>query len=361
MRLSYTAGLLLVLANGTLAQDVQGRLGEALEELHFSRFDTAAVAFRQVLKSAPSLVIAQYDLGVCYFAQGQFEAARRAFNMTLKLAAGHRFATYYLGRIDLLEDRPREAIENFRSVSSGKPVADEFYYLGSAYFREGDIPESIRALKRALEVNPADHRAHFLLARVYRRAGDSATAEAEFRLSAKIRQEYQDKARDIERCRAGLVSLPGNQAIALCRQALDGVDPVKLVSLGALFAENGMFEAALPPLSRASRIDPDNFDAQFNFGLTYFQMKRYSLSSRSLRRPPYAPNRSRQRRFWGLLFSQPEMTMPHLSNSGMLTAFNPRIPRCPAFSSVSSEFSPSMPEPRAISGQPRALWSKHFY
>jgi tetratricopeptide (TPR) repeat protein len=283
MRFSLIAAALLLTFKGVAAtENARALLGMGLENLQFERFEAAANYFRRALEIDPKLVTAQYDLGVCMFAEGRFDDARIAFQKTLQLAGNHRFAAYYLARVDLLQNRVEESIKEFEELGKGKTVADELYYVGAAYFRNKQPELAMQTLNRAVEVLPKDNRVHFLLARVYRELGRNSDAEKEFKVSAQIRAESQTKAREITGCETALKALAREPAIEQCKRLLDGTDSMMLVSLGALLAQKGYMDAALVSLNRATRLDPENYEAAFNLGLTYFKVKQYADAKSAL-------------------------------------------------------------------------------
>jgi tetratricopeptide (TPR) repeat protein len=250
-------------------------LGQGLKHLEQARYEQAIEAFRKALDLDPGLVTAHYDLGVAYFSLNQFDEARQAFEEVWSRSPGHRFAAYFLARLDLVRGDLDGAIRGFRALLREKPVADELYYLGSAYFRKGEMQQAIQILQRASDMHSGDYRIPFLLALAYRKTGQARLAERQAALSEELRNSYRQKSREILECNTALNSQKGESAVQQCRQLLDGVDPTKLVSLGVLLAERQLYEAALPPLAKAARIDPENYEPQFNLGLTYFRLKKY--------------------------------------------------------------------------------------
>lgn len=282
MRLALGISIVLVFGVSARAQDSKAALGNGLEQLRQAHFELAARALRRAIELDPFLTIAYYDLGICYFADGQFEDAEKVFRHTLRLSPGNRFAQYYLARISLIQDQVPQAISGLEVLVRGGPVADEFYYLGSAYWHEGNLAAAIQSLKKAAQVKPTDSRVHYLLARIYRRAGKTAEAEQELRRSSELRASSQKDAQQINSCESALRSLPENAAVDECRRLLDGSDPVKLVSLGALFAQKGELKAAIEPLTRATHLDPEDYESHFNLGLVYIHLKRYPEAKQSL-------------------------------------------------------------------------------
>jgi tetratricopeptide (TPR) repeat protein len=251
-------------------------LGEGLKYLEQARYEQAIRAFRHALDLDPTLVTARYDLGVAHFAVGQIDEARQALEDVLRRNPGHSFATYFLARVDLVEGQVDSAIRGFRKLLvAQKNVADELYYLGSAYFRKQDLPQAIHFLQKAATSTPADYRIHLLLGHAYRKADRMQEAAQAYALSEQYRSTYRRKSREILECNTLLNSHALELSLQQCRQLLDGVDPLKLVSFGVLLAERQLYDEAIPPLAKAAQLDPENFEPHFNLGLTYFRIKKY--------------------------------------------------------------------------------------
>jgi Flp pilus assembly protein TadD len=277
----HASGFLLLLVSGGIvlaAEDTKSLLGQALDQIELNRYEEAAVALERAVHLDPALAIAHYDLGVCYFALGRFDSARQSFVEARRLKANVPFTTYYLARLDLLEGQIDRAILGFESLSGGPPLADELYYLGSAYFRKGDFESAMRSLSKAISGKPEDARAHFLLARVYRKLGREEKAAEEFAAFEQYRSADQQSARDILACDSAFALEPADTALARCRELLDGTDPTRLVSLGIALAQRQLYEAAQAPLAKAERLDPENFEPHYNLGLTYFKVRDYAAA-----------------------------------------------------------------------------------
>lgn len=277
----HASGFLLLLVSGGIAlaaEDTKSLLGQALDQIELNRYEEAAVALERAVHLDPALAIAHYDLGVCYFALGRFDSARQSLVEAQRLKVNGRFTTYYLARLDLLEDQIDRAILGFESLSGGPPLADELYYLGSAYFRKGDFESALRSLSKAILRKPEDARAHFLLARVYRKLGREKNAAEQFAASEEYRSADQQRARDILACDSAFAFQPPDTALARCRELLDGTDPTRLVSLGIALAQRQLYEAAQAPLAKAERLDPENFEPHYNLGLTYFKVRDYAAA-----------------------------------------------------------------------------------
>jgi len=258
---------------------------QGLKDLEQARYQQAVAAFRQALELDPSLVTARYDLGVAYFSLEKFAESRPVFEAVLRQNPRHHFARYFLARVDLILGNSDAAIHGFRALPQNKPVADELYYLGSAYFREGDSQQAAQTLERAAASKPRDYRVRLLLARCYEKLGRKAEAEHQYALSEKIRENYRSKSQAILGCHSALFiqfpQAPG-PGVERCRELLDGDDPTKLVSLGVLLAERGLYAQAVTPLVKAAQLDPENYEPYFNLGLTYFNLKDYGNARKPL-------------------------------------------------------------------------------
>jgi Flp pilus assembly protein TadD len=206
------------------------------------------------------------------------------FEAVLRYDPKHNFARYFLARVDLILGNLDAAIRNFQALPHDQPVADELYYFGSAYFRKGEFQQGVRTLERAAAAKPADYRVRLLLARCYETLGRKSEMERQYALSEKIRDSYHVKSREILECHSALfVQFPQDPGpgIERCNELLDGDDPTKLVSLGVLLAERGLYAQATAPLGKAAQLDPENYEPQFNLGLTCFKVKDY----RNARKP----------------------------------------------------------------------------
>src|SRR5262245_51262942 len=257
------------------SEEAKSLLSKGLQYLDQARYQQAIASFREALEIDPGLTTARYDLGVAYFSDGQFTEARQCFQEVLRSNPDHTFSLYFLARLDLTEGDLENAIRGFRLLLGQEPVADELYYLGSAYFRKEAMQEAIGILQKAAASKPNDYRVPLLMARAYQKTGQGTQAEEQAALSDKLRDSYRRKSREILECNTVLNSQAAESAVPRCQQLLDGTDPTKLVSLGVLLAERQLFPQAISPLEKASRLDPENYEPQFNLGLTYFKMKKY--------------------------------------------------------------------------------------
>jgi tetratricopeptide (TPR) repeat protein len=100
-------------------------------------------------------------------------------------------------------------------------------------------------------------------------------AEQEYALSTEMREHYNDAAKQSVACMQALNKDATDVVRRSCEQLFDPNDPDKLTTLGMLYGENGRYQEALVPLSRAAQLDPQSFEVYHNLGLTYFRLRQF--------------------------------------------------------------------------------------
>ena len=162
--------LAIALAAASQAQDTaEQHLGKGYDALRQDRYDAAVAEFRAALRLDPTLVMrARFPLGVALFELKQSVEARREFEAVRREAGDHPNVSYYLGRLDLLDQNFAGAVRNLGKAVAQPPFPDTAYYLGLAYFKQGDLPAAEKWLHQAAQLNPRDSLARYQLAMVYR-------------------------------------------------------------------------------------------------------------------------------------------------------------------------------------------------
>src|SRR5258708_27509701 len=114
--------------------------------------------------------------------------ARRDFGAVRLEAGEHTNISYYLGRLDLDELHYESAIRNLNQAIVQPPFPDTAYYLGFAYFKQGDLTAAEKWLKEAAQLNPHDARVQYQLGVVYRKQGREQEAKQAIAWSGEQRQ-----------------------------------------------------------------------------------------------------------------------------------------------------------------------------
>ncbi len=254
----------------------EAHLGKAYDSLKQDRYDEAASEFRAALKLDPTLTLrARFPLAVALFEMKKFDEARQEFEAVHREVGDHPNVLYYLGRVDLEERKFESAIRNLNEAAAKPPFPDTAYFLGYAYFKQGDMAAAERWLKEAALTNPRDARIPYQLGLVYRKQGREEEAKKALALSDELRQREDNESRLRMECAQKLDQGLRDEARAVCEQLYDPNDAEKLTELGTIYGQHGDSEAALKPLRRAAELVPQSPQMQYNLALAYFQLNRF--------------------------------------------------------------------------------------
>jgi Flp pilus assembly protein TadD len=259
------------------AEQAEVHLGKGYEALKQERYGDAATEFRTALKIDPTLVMrARFPLAVALFEEHKGAEARQELE-TVRQAVGEQPSIcYYLGRLDLEEQKYKNAVANLNKAIVNPPFPDTAYYLGFAYFKDGSDQDAEKWLKEAGRLNPYDSRAQYQLAVLYRKEGREEEAQQAFSRT-KEQRERSDKLSQLKwDCAKELDRGASEQAPKVCEQLYDPEDAEMLAALGILYGQHGEFDRALKPLLRAAELEPQSAQMQYNLAFTYYRMGRFA-------------------------------------------------------------------------------------
>jgi Flp pilus assembly protein TadD len=260
----------------TKPQTPEAHLGKGYDALKLDRYDVAVTEFRAALEAAPELSLrARFPLAVALFELHKSDEARHELELVRKEVGDHPNVFYYLGRLDLDDHQYAGAIRNLTKAATKPPFPDTAYYLGYAYFKQGEMTLAEKWLKEASRLTPLDARVPYQLGLVYRKQGREQEAAKSLALSEQLRQSDSNESRLRLECRQKLDQGLREEARAICEQLYDPNDADKLTELGTIYGQHGDLEAALKPLRRAAELSPQSPQMQFNLALTYYQLNRF--------------------------------------------------------------------------------------
>jgi len=269
--------LTLLLATDAVGNDssisARAHLGRGYKWMQMERYKEASQEFEQALHDDPALSQARQELAICQFELRSYETARQLFGEMLTARENSELASYYLGRLDLVEQDFDSAIRRFQALDLTEPFRDELYYLGLAYFKQQKLPQAAETLKKSITSNPRDYRNHQLLARTYQKLGQTRQAEKEFAETQRLHDYYLQGTVSIAGCRSFLLDGQRDKAWETCFPLLETDDVDKLVSIGMLFSKAEDYPHALLVWDKALALDPDSPEVIYNLALTSFHLK----------------------------------------------------------------------------------------
>jgi tetratricopeptide (TPR) repeat protein len=258
------------------ADKVEAHLGKGYDALKQDRYDLAANEFRAALDLDPTLVLrARFPLAVALFELHKSDESRRELEAVHRAVGDHPNILYYLGRLDLADRKFERAIQNLNKAAAKPPFPDTAYYLGFAYFKQGDFTAAEKWLKEAEQANPRDARIPYQLGFVYGKEGREEEAKNSVALSQELRRHDDNDSRLRLECAQKLDQGLHQEAHAVCEQLDDPDSPEKLTELGTIYGQHGEFEAALKPLRRAAELAPQSPQMHYNLALAYYQLNRF--------------------------------------------------------------------------------------
>jgi len=297
-------------------------LGVALDAQ--AKHPQALDAFQKATKADPAYAEAFFNLGLSYYRLNDTVKATRAFEQALKLEPASAGPYTQLGELYLRQGKKDRAVEAFKKAIAaqeeaeakgkgfaivkktfdGRRSADAYQGLALAYLAQGNAPEAVATLKRAVDKLPKEPNAHLALGEAQLVQGDYDAAVASFQRRLELEPTTEakvDLARALSRRRSG------KAAEALYREVLK-VEPNRpdallgladlLVAVGrlpeaetvladalktnpeasALLARYGVLESrlgrpdkALGPLQRSVEMDPSQLEARAELAFLYFR------------------------------------------------------------------------------------------
>src|SRR6202795_60204 len=263
-------------AESAIPDSPDAHLGRAYDALRDDRYEVAAAEFRAALKLDPKLALrARFPLAVALFEMKKPEESRREFEAVRREAGDHPNISYYLGRLDLDELNYESAIRNLNQATAQPPFPDTAYYLGFAYFKQGDLAAAEKWLKEAAQLHPHDARVQYQLGLMYRTQGREQEAKQAIALSGEQRQRDSSQSQLRLECAQTLDQAPRAEAHAVCEQLYDPDDAEQLTELGTIYGQHGDVQAALKPLRRAAELAPQSPQMQYNLALAYYQLNQF--------------------------------------------------------------------------------------
>jgi tetratricopeptide (TPR) repeat protein len=142
----------------------------------------AVIVFGHGVARQPASALLWMGLGISQCLDEKLEPAERSLQTAIRL--NPRFTDAYLMLGDILEqEKPHEALEVFRRTMDAHPdLPVAYYYYGrlALQLNEGSINDTVRALRRAVSLEPGFADSHYELGRALEEQGNVDEAIAQF-------------------------------------------------------------------------------------------------------------------------------------------------------------------------------------
>lgn len=240
-------------------------------------FAAAEALLTRAVLAAPSNPPALYKLGYVEYRLRKLARARAHLVSVVNLAPPAYSARYFLGRIALLENKPREAVVWLDPVVKARETSfDAASQLAHAYTAAGLLRRAVEPLQLAIAEAPWDGALYYRLGRLQQQLGEPELSRQAFQTSERLKStNRQDVETLMETARLVAEGKP-SEASALGAGILDrpDADPNTLVALGLVFGRAALAAAAAQAFERAVQRDPALFAAQYNYGLALLRSGR---------------------------------------------------------------------------------------
>lgn len=253
-------------------------LHEAETKIEAGQFDAAESLLQEAIRQAPADTDVLYRLAYVQYRERKLASARLNFVAVVKLAPPAHNSRYFLGRISMLENKPKEAIHWLEPVVAGGSSFDGASQLAKAYASAGELPKAIEPLKTAIGQTPWDSSLYYRLGQLYQRTGEPELAKDAFETSTRMKSATSADVEIMLRTTQLIASGRLPEAVQLSAQILERtvVEPGTLVALGVVFGNAKLSSEALKAFERAAMLDANLFQAQFNYGLALLKLNRVS-------------------------------------------------------------------------------------
>lgn len=136
----------------------------------FSRstaWKSAISLYEDIIKKYPDQFIALNSAGVESMFMNRDDKALEYFNRAVKSAPRNYKGYYNRGLLFLKKNKPQQAIKSFNEAIKLYEYAKAYVGRASAYYLMGDFPKAINDASHALQLEPNNVRAHFVMGNCY--------------------------------------------------------------------------------------------------------------------------------------------------------------------------------------------------
>ena len=171
-------------------------------------YPAAIESLRKGIALAPRYSLPHIYLGRVYGAQGRNGDAQKEFQRALALSPLNTEAHNALGRLYLDAGRAAEAEAEFRASVGSIPTIEGWRGIAEVSTLRISPREAEEALRRLLELDPLDAKAHFQLGAICLASGRRSEAEKEYEAGLWMDPRNEAALAALRRIRAGAAARP---------------------------------------------------------------------------------------------------------------------------------------------------------
>jgi Tfp pilus assembly protein PilF len=161
-------------------KDARNILGQVYAIL--GEYDKAVSSYREALDIDPDFADAHHNLAMTFVMTGRLDEAIAECEKVLEdpLYEVPETALNTMGYAQMMKGENEQAIDLFKKALLRRPIPQASYNLALAYERTGRNDDAERELARLVERHPGYAEAHFALARLCLKRGDTPKARQHF-------------------------------------------------------------------------------------------------------------------------------------------------------------------------------------
>lgn len=155
------------------------------------RVDAAIAAFQELLRRDPNDVKGHDNLGLCFEAKNQSDAALAEYRKAVALDGGtstnNEQPYVNLGKLLTAMNQASDGLPLLEhAVQMAPQSASAHYELARAELSLGRLEPAKKDVEESVKLDQSNSASHYLLGRIYKRLGQSEQADAEFKLTEQL-------------------------------------------------------------------------------------------------------------------------------------------------------------------------------
>ncbi|MBN2372423.1 tetratricopeptide repeat protein [bacterium] len=251
---------------------IMNYLDDGMGYLIIGQYDRAIEEFQKIINDDPDNMAAYFHLGWAYEEKGDIGQAEVFFKKVIEIDPGHSDVYNHLGLIQYLRGEWDQALTAFKTSLDLFEYAEVYYNISLVYQKKGMNGDAVKAIKKAIELDPDYAEAWNQLGNLYMESGDIQGAAEQFEKAIDLDPEHVTAHNNL-----GLIYSRMGQtedAIKEFHEAarLDPNSAEAHNNLGSLYLGKGLYEQARSELEKALEIRPDYKKAMINSGMLYLRL-----------------------------------------------------------------------------------------